>query len=220
MGGGGSTPQLKLPQAPSFTDPFTQGNLSQFGPGGDTYNTAVNTDTATIANTRKLWATLNPNLSNANKLFQKQTLDEVAGRDPNQPAIQNALLTSGLQGAAGAFGDTGTINTAATARNLGVGIADYAQNRRNEARGDLGFSMGLPINQPTQVGYTGKDALELALQEASLQNNFNTSQYQTQSGQATSALQGQISAGNQSSAQTGAAVGAGGAIIAALVVAL
>ncbi len=161
-----------------------------------------------------------PGFVKGNRLASNQIFNEFSkGNTTLGPQIQSELMTAGLTGATGSFGDSvgalapGSAGEASLAKNLGIGVQNFQLQNDAQRWGHL-LSFGA-ANQPRQFGLTGPDIAQVDLANIAGQNNAN---------QQVAALQEreqQQKAQQAASSQSGqnAAIGAGATILAGVLVA-
>lgn len=123
-------------------------------------------------------------LFKANKLFEASVLKDQEGESELMPAIQSELTRAGLGSALGAFGDApgtlkaGSAGEASVARNLGLGVMQFQDRNRANRMGSLGLANGL--FQPRTFGLSGENAVQLAMQNTTNENNYNQANFANQ----------------------------------------
>jgi hypothetical protein len=177
------------------------------------------------------FAVRNPDLFKAQTSFQKQIYGDVT--NPTlPPAVQNQMLSAGMEQAGSAMGATGAFGTGSTvgqpgtgatagesavARNFGMNVANYLQQQKQIGASEL--AMGTSMFPKREFGIGGPGVAQGMITENTNKNNYNWGVYgaqvqaaQFQANQA--AQQAGLSAG-ASNANTSAMMGMGGSLVSA-----
>lgn len=203
-----------------MTELFNSEDLTKFGAGGDIYSALAGVDSATVAGSRRDAHKYFAPLFKANKLWNADTLREAQGIDDNADAARNDMIRAGLGGAADSLGGNYGVNPYATARNLGLSGLQYSQQIEDRGRQHLQQQLQNPLNQMTQIGYTGSDAGSMMLNAESMANNYAMGLHNVAAGQQATVMQGEVAAANNEAAEKNGQMAAGAAILGALIMAM
>ncbi len=120
----------------------------------------------------------------AEKIFEGQTLKDQQGDSELMPALQNEFQRAGIGQALSSFGGDPSVLTpgsggeASVARNLGSSIMGYQdRNRRNRMESLLTAESIFPRRT---FGLSGQDVVNLNMQNAMNENNYNQAKYSNQ----------------------------------------
>ena len=220
-----SIPKYNPPQTPNFV-PLDMSAVNQ---------QAIQADTQAYNLSDTAFQQQHPDLYSAQQAMQKQIATDMSGDQTLPPAVQNQMLSAGLQGAVGSMGATGAFGTdssttgaadptagqSAVARNFGLNVANYLQNQKQTAMQET--MAGTEMFPEREFGIGGQGMAQGMISENANLNNFNWGVYgadvqgkQFQANQA--AQQAGLQAG-ASNANTGAMASVGGAVAGAALVA-